>query len=182
MFSLSIPSCYEKTSNFTNLSYNILLHVTILFIFLSVFFVYFITPIIKNSINGEIIDNIDKLIIPQIKKYNKINMDDYNIDSLKSLFKNDNDYADMNNSWLFTLIVIINSVLILFLILIAFILRFNCNLCLPMTHLLIVNAVIFMFIGLIEYLFFIFVALQYVPVKPSVLTKSFIDDVKVLLK
>ena len=60
-------------------------------------------------------------------------------------------------------------------------LMYQCNQCIPLKDILIENGLTFFFVGIIEYLFFTKVALNFVPTKPSLLVNTFFDDINIKL-
>ena len=216
-----------KTSTFI---LNAFIHVSLLFSFLTILFIYIIKPlssskfkeeidhIIDDQINNAIPNKIDlsmiktdinnrKKIINDLKNalsiYYKINNEDssqalntisifdnifnyinnhnniYNnlineYSSENNLIKIHNDYVENNAFYLSIILLIITSVLI--------ILDKLSNIsCINLTKLLTENLLTFIFIGFIEYWFFINYAFKYIPVKPSLLISSFIDNIKIHL-
>lgn len=174
----------EPVKDMVSFGYNIGVHVTILFTILSLFFMFYISKISSRAINDEVGMNIDKYLTPVLQK--QISMipniqslaQNVQFDNVKKIFEEQSAAIQENNSWLFQTIVLVDIVLILFLIFTVFILRYSCGVCVPLKEIFKMNATVFTFIGIVEYLFFTQIALNYVPVEPSILVNSFIDNIK----
>jgi hypothetical protein len=240
----------EKIFNI-DLIVNILLHVTILFTILSMFFMFFIASISSDAINHElkssIKDSFDYLkdgfdhlkedetinnkIIDLKKEYDnlvslynnnellnsetliinaKINdillqinnlqflnksmdipitysslpdisywMKNLSFDYYLNLFSNNNITRERVNNQLFTEIKIINFLLILFLIIFVGTLYFADKLTMTeFGHILLENIITFIFVGIVEIIFFLNIALKFIPVPPSLIFKSLIESLK----
>lgn len=178
-----------------NHSINIILHVLILFTFLSIFFFTYISKVEKKTIKQEldhlihnqtdkILTNIDNMFfgvsdLPLVKI-------DWNVaDNIADVMIKDSekrtDKIEKHNDNLLRISIGIISGL--FILLIGTILFFkyykgyNINL----KEILLENLIIFTFIGIIEFGFFMFIALKYVPVTPDVAVVSMIDRLKYLI-
>ena len=180
-----------------NHSINIILHVLILFTFLSIFFFVYISKVEKKTIKQEldhlihnqtdkILTNIDNklLSVPQLPK--PLIIIDWNVaDNIADVMIKDSekrtDKIEKHNDNLLRISIGIISGL--FILLIGTILFFkyykgyNINL----KEILLENLIIFTFIGIIEFGFFMFIALKYVPVTPDVAVVSMIDRLKYLI-
>lgn len=240
----------EKIFNI-DLIVNILLHVTILFTILSMFFMFFIASISSDAINNELgsavkegfnylKDSFDHLkedetinnkIIDLKKEYDnlvslynnnkllnsetlninsKINdillqinnlqflnksmdipitysslpdisnwMKNLSFDYYLNLFSNNNITREKVNSQLFSEIKIINFLLILFLIIFVGTLNFAGKLTMTdFGYILLENIITFIFVGIVEIIFFLNIALKFIPTPPSLIFKSLIESLK----
>jgi hypothetical protein len=183
---------FEKLFTNSNSNYilNILLHIFILFTFLTIFFFLYISELEKKELNDEVeniistqtgnilstIDNLDKKINkkPEIQwgEINKI---------AKNVYKNnikDDPGVVINNKTLFkialAIIITLFSLIVFFFIYFSYYKKFNIN----TKRILLENLVIFSFVGLVEYLFFTHIASQYIPVTPEFVSSSVIDRIK----
>lgn len=159
---------------YTPFAINISIHVIILLIILSVLFIFVITKIEKNELNNQITDNINKLVTP-------IQNDDLKnsvvLKKLKDKYAKEDAKVKLSNSWLTTSIITTDLFLAVMATAIIITLMFQCNQCLPIGEILAMNAVTFIGVGIIEYLFFMNVALKYIPIKPSMMVSTFIESV-----
>ena len=179
------------------LSFNVLLHVTILFTILSIFFVKYVgvitTKIINKEINHIVGDNIEKLndnIGEKLNDSEKLNDlgEKLTFENIKKMFpykyyaklfsKEDVTRKSVNNE-VFFYIKFTNILLIVFLILFTFYLvRTNSLNTHQIKEICIENVLTFMLVGLIEFLFFTNIALKYIPTKPSLLFTSLIEGLR----
>ena len=184
----------NKLTVFNTLSLDILLHVTILFTFLSVFFTKYssiassqhFNEIIKNFIDNNLKTSIkeinyentfDKLKLKQFFSDNLINKNSY--DYYVKLFSKDDMLCKMINDEVLFYIRFINILLILFVIFFLIYLIVN-NLIVidQILHIFLENFLIFIIICIIEYLFYINIAIKYTPAMPSLMFTSFIENLK----
>lgn len=164
---------------------NILLHIFILFIFLTVFFFYKISKLTETKLNNELGILIDENMT---KLFDKLESDDQ--ESLKKVLKTLNlkglmDYYDnvdivmeVNNNWNFSTAIIIIISLFLLLLLSIILLKYVCGKEINLSHIIGENIVIFSLIGIIEVLFFLNVGMKYIPILPSKNITTLIDTLK----
>ena len=210
------------------LSFNILAHVTILFIILSIFFTKYVCNISSNIINNEIktivkegmkktseeilkiknqltdsinlqnnlienfenTDNLDEKIDikNQIEQtFNKINelKDQINLEIKKkfpydyyvNLFSQDDITRKSINNEVFFYIKFTCILLIIFLVLVTFYLLKTKSITIDqIKEISIENVLTFIFVGIVEYVFFTNVAMKYIPIEPSLIFKSLINS------
>lgn len=171
---------------------NILLHIIILFIFLSLFFFKYISKITEESVQKAlnniikkevpiILDNINNLNSKLNKNKNLNILDWNNIYNLSNNLykKSDKKIPEIleNNNKLKKYSIIISSVLIVlwFVLLIYF--KYN-NINIHLTSILRDNLILFLFIGIIEFLFFKNIASHYIPVEPDFVAITILDRIK----
>lgn len=171
--------------NFKNPDFiaNIALHTLILFTFLALFFFYYISDITKKAFTHEteqlINDKLDNEILDTIKSseiYKKI-MEILPIDKIKNIYNKPHELVEEKNTGLkhtVFAIIITSWVFLSF----SFYL-FNDKL--DLTHLLIDNFGTFLFVGIIEYLFFTEIAYKFIPIPPSFLVTEFYNQIGSLL-
>ncbi len=156
---------------------DILLHILILFVVLTVIFVKVISPTAADALNGTIIAqsqtairvNLDQ--IPASQKLGIANKLRYYpiANARETLSKPDVDIQS-HNQWVMGLAVSIAIMVLGVIIAIVASVRYNCGQQVDMKKLLIENALIFIGIGIIEYFFFIKIASKYIPLPPSQIT------------
>jgi hypothetical protein len=206
---------------------NIFLHVTILFTFLYILYVYIIKDISSNALKSEISHIIDNTIKPNVpfinlQKYKndfkyKINLLNnlnnkfgLSIDANVLLQENNIDISAiskifdsiLNNTLLDSyiqeyskpnyvtslhnesildnglyLIIIFSAITILMIATV----KISCGQCTNITKLIIENILTFIFVGAIEYWFFMTYASKFIPAPPSLLMSTAIDTIKTLL-
>ena len=170
----------EKLDNiynfFINTSVNFGVHSLVLFTFLTIFFIYFISKLEKQAFISELTDLIENamhsLNIP-------FKVPDYiNINTLINLYSKPDQTTEMYNKLLMNALVLVNIILWVALIIIIFIVKwYNWNE-LELSIIIIENILIFMVIGVIEYLFFTRIAFKYIPVEPSFMKKQLIQTIQ----
>jgi hypothetical protein len=185
---------------------NILMHMLILFTILNIFFNKFVKKLTTEVINNELIHSINDIFsanqdqIKQNQDQIKQNQDQNQnqIKQLREQLKNNNILLDSNyyeyysklfqnediqrtyinesvidniNMFNITLVIIF----ILFLIFSFYYHLINQD---NLAKIILENVLTFICIGIIEYLFFTHVAIQFIPVEPSYIAKSFINNMK----
>ena len=89
------------------------------------------------------------------------------------------EVAQAKNSGLFDKLLVFNLFFIIFFIILVFIFRRNNEI--DIKHILIENGLTFLFIGIVEILFFLKIAFKFMPVKPSFLTTQLFEMLKLKL-
>lgn len=165
---------------------NVFLHALILWGFLTVFFFFYITKLSRDALDDEIGGYIDEYLPKTLE-----NMDSEQKIRLKLLLQklpleryidyyNNTPSPDVvsNNEWnqrsAFTSL---GFLAIIFLTMVV-ILKFNCAPGVSVWKIIGENIVAFAFVGLIEFIFFKYVAFKYVPVLPSRITTDMIARLK----
>lgn len=175
--------CLKPSDNIV-FSVDVLVHVTILFVFLTVFFMFYISKIMKSSIEKEVHENITNGISSLLNKFSSGTFNIKNLtkqlplDNIAKKYDEPSDVVTVNNKMVFTNAILTCVTLILTIFIICFIVKMSCNQCIPIMKILKENAILFTFIGVIEFLFFKFVALKYIPVEPSYIIKSAIETLQ----
>ncbi len=167
-----------------NLATNVLLHMTILFVFLGILFIVYISKIITQSFDNELTRSVDSTVTSTFasldanhQQYIRSLMQNVPLDNFKQFYKKPDPTVAVNNSWLFTFIIVLCLVSILIMTVFLTTYKLSCNGDkLNLKVLLIENVAIFSLVGLIEFWFFINVAAKYIPFKPSFMKQTFIDQ------
>ena len=206
---------------------NAFLHVTLLFIFLYILYIFIINKISNDSFKSEISRIINNSIKPNIplidlQKYkndynykisllNNLNNNfglsvDANVllqendidisaiskiidsissnnllDSYMQEYSKPNYVTSLNNKSLLDnglYVIIIFSIMTILMIATV---KISCGLCTNVTKLIIENILTFIFVGAIEYWFFMTYASKFIPAPPSLLMSTAIDSIKTLL-
>ena len=174
-----------------NYSINISLHVFILFTFLTVFFFAFISKVSKKSIKdafGDIInkqvgnvltkiDDLDQKLSSKLPTINWKNVNDIAV-KIEENAQGDLPEIKKNNSRL--LLIGIAIIVTLFLLVCGLFAYFKLykKYDISIWHIIGENIVIFIFIGLVEFLFFTKIATKYIPVTPDFVAISILERVK----
>ena len=173
-------TCSSTISKSFSLLINGVLHVLILFAFLTILYFTLIAPLEKKAFENEIedqvkknvekaLDTLDKNTQTEIKK---IITGNNVIDILISKYSSPSDVVIDHNKSVKFLSIILIVFLIIGLLTTIIILQFSCNKCTGINSIILENIITFDFIGIVEYLFFTKVAFKYVPSPPSTLVTS----------
>lgn len=190
-------SCSYKSSNTLNLIINITLHVLILFSFLTVLYFTVIAPLEKNSFEDEIKNQINSSLVEQLtdmkenSKYTKDLCDIVNakikddngdevliVDQILNNLSDETPVIKEHNKWITGTAIAIISILMIGVIIYVNTLSYTCCKQMNIGYIIKENIITFIFIGIVEYLFFTQIAFKYVPAPPSTLVNSLIDNFK----
>ena len=178
-----------------NLGVDIFLHILILFTFLTLFFFFYISVLEKqnldNTTNNLITQNTENVLDQMNEWQNKLNTLNPNLNvnidwnKLNTLSDNMiNDYYKEtpeikdNNDKLFKGSIIAIICLFMLFTSVVIILKFIFKYDIDLKHILIMNIIIFSITGLMEFLFFQFIASKYVPVNPTDVSEEVIQQIK----
>ena len=160
-------------SKFFNLSLfmNGSLHFLILFIILNLLFWVVITSVSKKAIYDEVTGNLKtpmKILIDKLSNDQKSILASLPYDNLKNIYKEKNTVVTVNNNNLLNLTIILIVLIFLFVFALAIIYSKKKNEDMPIfSHILTENMFVFLFVGLIEMIFFLTIAVNFVPSLPS---------------
>jgi len=172
---------FENIQNY-NFLINLLLHSLILFTFLTLFFIFFISKVSKKAFNNEIghqIDNALNKVVPKLKENKMFNLikDNINIKSLLDRYKDADKKVQKKNNSLIKNLVIVNIVLwICFILFVRHITSIRNDI--DLLTIIGENLIVFSFVGIAEYYFFTRIALKFIPVEPSFISKQFLEELK----
>ncbi len=168
---------------------NIAIHVTILFSILSILFIYYITHLTSNLLNGHFTGIINKYFkdnTNNLKNYiktnnlpfnNYINNFDYNY--YEKVYSKQDLTRKLINEQVINKIINVNILLVIITILYCITLLLTNNISYgDIKDLIIENIISFSIIGVIEYLFFTNIAFKFVPSPPSHILKSLLANLK----
>ena len=166
-----------------NLTCNYFVHSFILFTFLTLLFIFYISKVAENAFSSE----IKHLITTAFSTLN-INLDhlpfdipkNINLNFLSETYSKPDQTSSNFNKLLMKSLVVVNLLLWIGLIIIMSILKFYNYKTLEITTIIFENLLIFLFIGIIEYLFFTKIAVKYIPVKPSFMKSKFVELLKAI--
>jgi hypothetical protein len=163
---------------------NIYVHVLFLFIILSMLFIHIISKIESDAINNELSDlvsdgiqnnytNLDNSNKEKIKSV----LDMVDLNTLSKLYDRDDKTRKINNNNVFKSIHMSLAVLAIIFILVIVLNKALCH-NVPLKHIIIENLIIFTGIGIVEFMFFKYIILKYVPTKPSFMLEYIVDRAK----
>jgi len=173
----------QKRLTDVNFNINLFLHFLILFSFLSIFFIFFISKVSTDAFNNEIEHLINELLSDKVKKLKKyLNFDNIiNELPLKQLYESyqkKNKAVEGHNKDLIKLIIIVNILLWVLFVSMTVLLKYECGSNLKIGEIITENLIIFACVGLVEYYFFTRIALKFIPVEPSFISKQFMNSLK----
>lgn len=182
----NLTNCKQKKS-FVNFTANISVHVLFLFSILSLLFIKIISKLESNTIN----DELKNVIADSINdNYNRLNLNQkiiinegvkhIDFKNLIKLYGTEDATKRLNNEGVYNSIYTAIILLIVILFIILLVSKKLCN-NIPFKHILIENIIIFIGVGIIEYLFFKYIILKYIPVKPSFMMDYMVTKIQSVL-
>ena len=156
------------------------LHSLILFTILSFFFMLYISKIKASTFGDKINEVIDTDMTDIIKDIKSDTVSTYNIvDKIDKIISKPYALTETNNEGLFNLIIILNIILWSFFIILLLVLKqCYCLIKIDMLAILIDGLFIFLYITIIQYLFFKKIELNYDALLPSFISRHFFDNIK----
>jgi hypothetical protein len=162
---------------------NMAMHALILFSFLSIFFTMYITKLSKDAFDKELGEMIKEGLEEPIYKLKEMPVVKQLIsivplEKLEKLYAKPAKAVTMHNNGLINSVFMTNLLLWVMLIVIIIIMKNTCNMKINITEIAIENAITFTFVGIVEFMFFSYIAFKFVPVAPSFISGQFLDKVK----
>jgi len=175
-------SISQKTAEF---GINISIHVLILATFLTCFFFFYIAKIQRSTINDKMGQAIHTGLgdflsdLADKDRYGTIQWDRVGdvAGFLKQRYAGSDQIVENNNQQLAQNTVVILVFMFTLIVLAVIFLRSH-QYQIPIKPILVENAIVFTFVGMVEYFFFTRVATKYVPVKPDFLQKTLLTRLK----
>lgn len=161
------------------------MHATVVLAIIATFYFVYVSHLSENVYRKQIKTAVQTLMGNVLENVSDDSLRGLNVSKLATYYASTPTRAhDIQNYWLQTVTIIFIVVLVVSLVLIVLLLKYGCAACVgqPLKELLIQNAVIFMFVGAMEAGFFLLIARYYVPVKPSLLMQSALQDAKDVLE
>ncbi len=180
---MTSENCKSKDF-YANFGVNVYVHVLFLFIILSCLFMFVISKLTTQGANEAFVTLATQSIDEQFTKLNpeqqalaRKALQGIDLNTLSEMFNHEEKTRKYNNEAIFESIKSNIFILVLFLILIVIFAKLVCYK-LPIKHILLENVIIFAGIGLVEFMFFKYIILNFIPVEPSFLVKYLLDRVK----
>jgi hypothetical protein len=180
---MSSLSCKPVSSIFS-FSINVFVRVIILFTFLTAFFILFVSKLTKEMFEkemGHLIEkNVDTLVHGldnETKQKLMLFTRVVSLDKLIKKYEEPSEYVLEHNKWVQLSAIGLSIIGVCVLGLVIYVVYNSCGQCVPLRHIFMENVIIFVCVGVIEYLFFTKVALKFVPA-PSLLVTSLINKFK----
>ena len=166
----------KETCKATNITLSALMHIFILFAVLCTLFILVISKVERSKFREEINAITTDKLVPALKQHRDPRIDvilkRLDLDRIKAYYAKESDKVKISNEWMVITMVIINVFLFLLILAINVLARK----CVHIGHLILENAIVFIFVGIFEFLFFKNIASKYVPVHPSEFQKLVIKN------
>lgn len=162
---------------------NSTLHVIILLTILSLFFFLYVSKLSATIFKNELSNILSDNFIPAVRKADKDGkfrkqIQKINLDAWIDYYKNtEEDVTTIENQWLKRSTMIVIGFLIAIFFLSVALLSLSQEK-LPILAIIRDNIILFFFVGLIEIMFFYYIARRYIPVSPSVMISTIITTLK----
>jgi len=165
--------------NNTHLILDILIHVLILFVFLSIFFFMFVSKIEKKAFKDEMGGLIEKNITTVLDTKRDTALPIINeirpeINTVKQLYASPDRYGQEVNTMIKRSCIFVAAIL---LAIILTILIFSKDGHLNIFGILRENIITFIFVGIVEYWFFTNIAIKFIPTTPSLMINTLYQSV-----
>jgi hypothetical protein len=175
--------CARPPKN-TSFFINVVIHIAILLTIVSSFFFFYVSKLSRDKFKDELEDLINQNLSPAIQKADsngviKETLKQLDLNRITKYYKNKTDTAmSIQNKWLFRVTLLAIVMLVFTVILSVIILRQACGQCAPFTQILKENIILFTFVGFMEVSFFLTVARNFVPSKPSLMMSTIVESLK----
>lgn len=171
---------------FTNLSFDVLLHIVLLSSFLFLFFTFHVAKVSRDSIQKEVKEIIKSTVDKTDTSFESSFLENNSLTSLigpmkdinTRLFNTPSEAVKKNNNTVSVVSILFIVFSAFLFVLLSCILRFYCGQSIDMTRIIIKNVITFFFVAIIEVVFFKLVISKYVPVTPSYMVTSTINEIK----
>jgi len=180
-----MKKCSVQEDPYVAFFLNCLVHAFILFTILSVFFIVYISRLEEKTFRKEIgsllgqqIQQALDSLSPQDTRSFQSALENFDLEKLQAMYTGPDPTVKNNNKWLLSLTYTIIGVVIGFVVILSLVLYFSCRMCVHFKDILVENVVIFVIVGAVEICFFLFIASQYSPVKPSTMTTTLIQSLQ----
>jgi hypothetical protein len=138
----------------------------------------------SNAINNQIedlaVDSIDKYYsnsTPENQRAIQLGLQHAQLETVLNIYETPSEDRFINNAWIEKLIYVIVGLLVFVVIIAILISKAHCGK-ISVIEILSENIVIFMFVGVVEFLFFTKIIIKYIPAYPSTLTNIFVEQLK----
>lgn len=161
-----------------DLTLNVIVHVLLLWVILTVFFILVVSKLESKTLKTEINELIGKKTTDLCNRVQskhpdfKHNLEMLPLQSALQLWSKDTEVSNITNDWV--LHSTIPPIIILFAILLT--IYYATNKGFNLSYILKRNLIIFICVGVIEVLFFFFIARKFVPVKPSFFVETILQQ------
>jgi len=169
------------------LALNIVLHIAVLYAFISSFFILYVSRIERDAFKSEFGNIVNENLTQALENANAASGGQFKtviqglepvLQVMANIYSKPTPEIQTYNKALFT-----SSYMVLFIIFFTFVLlvgvlKYSCHVCMPLGHIIKENLIVFAVIGITEFWFFDKIGSQFVPVKPSLLITTLINRLK----
>lgn len=167
-----------------NFFINSAVHVLILLVILSAFFFVYASQLARDKFHSELEDTINENLTPMLQK---IDTDGYikktlkeiqpNLQAAETYFNQDSPTTKNENRWLLVAVISTIAALIIIITIVIVILKVFCAK-IPLGEILRENVILFTLVGATEICFFLFIAKNFIPTKPSLIMETVVSSLK----
>lgn len=171
-----------KSPKHVNFFINAIVHVFILLTIISAFFFIYVSQLAGNKFHDELADVMDNNLEPALAKadknqYIKKMLQGMNLSQMAQYFNKENEATTIQNRWLMQATIGIIVMLVLTTIIVLFITKLFCRK-IPFGSILRENIILFALVGTVEIVFFLYIAKNFVPTKPSLVMQTVVNSLK----
>jgi len=175
-----------QSGEWTNFYLNSILHILILTSILSCFFFLYVSKLSSQKFQDEMSDIIGDNMTGVLDSANtqsngqlKTSLKNIDFSKLQNYYANATDKAtNTENDWLKKITIAFIVFLIVLLVASLSILYISCGRCTDFANILKENLIVFLFIGIAEVTFFMFIARKFIPTKPSLIMNTIVGSLK----
>jgi hypothetical protein len=188
--SLQNNGCEIKTTKWQRFSLNALTHMSILFAALLLIFIFVISAAETRALQGEVDNALKENLKTALEEANEKSDGDFKeqisvirepIQVMRTLYSGDDEATKLYNDGLFTIAFLVLTIFLCILLTSFMVLYWVVGVrstSKAMKGIVVENIILFSLIGIVEYLFFTYVAMKYLPVEPSLVTRNIISEIK----
>ena len=170
--------CKESASFFLNC----LVHILILLCIISSFYFFYVADLSRSTFRKELQHEVEENVAKKLSLYGKSRyiedvLNKVDFDKLIDYYSQDADKSKIQNAWLrrVTLVVIVSLVVLL---LVSGVLIKRLCPDVSILDILRENLIVFTLVGIVEVLFFLKIAKNFIPSRPSLLVESIIRSIQ----
>lgn len=166
---------------------NLYLNALILFTFLTIFFINFISKVSTNVFTDEVSKLTNDIVINNVESLKKNNdfktiTDLLPLETMYNYYYNQNLTVNILNDNLVDILIIANILAWILFIVIIIILKYYSNIEMNLEEIVIEKIFIFIIVGIFYYYFFTHIGTNFIPIQPSFISKKFIQNCLKLLE
>lgn len=171
-----------KSPKQVNFFINAIVHVFILLTIISAFFFIYVSQLARNKFHDELSDVMNDNLAPALENadkngYIKKILQGINLTPAAQYYNTENEATTIENRWLMQATIGIIIMLMLTMIIALFITKLFCKK-IPFGSILRENIILFALVGTVEIVFFLYIAKNFIPTKPSLVMETVVNSLK----